>query len=152
MDTANRIGSLGEHLFNYIISRNYRFQPVHLGDKYPNVDFFVELLGHHKPYYFLVQIKATEQGINRNGKLRISIPKSKIKALAEYTCPTYLVGIDIQGEQAFIYPVNKIPRKAISSFSTAKPLTVATLSNLFDDVIAFWENTDIKKNKHKHIL
>lgn len=152
MDTSNRIGALGEHLFNYIISRNYKFQPVQLGEKYPNVDFFVELLGCDKPYYFLVQTKATEKGINRNGKLRISIPKGKIKALAKYSCPTYLVGIDIPGEQAFIYPVNKMPRKAISSFSTAKPLTAAILDNLFDDVIAFWGNTDIKKNKHKHIL
>src|ERR1022692_4020649 len=137
MDTSNRIGALGESLFNYIISRNYKFQPVQLGEKYPNVDFFVEILGHNKPYYFLVQTKATEQGINRKGKLRISIPKTKIRALAEYSCPTYLVGIDIPSEQAFIYPVNRTPRKALSSFPTSNPLTFATLNNLYEDVITF---------------
>jgi hypothetical protein len=73
MSNSNSIGQMGESEFIIIITRNYKFQPAHLGEKYPNVDFFVELRGHTEPYYFLVQVKATDRGINRNKKLRISI-------------------------------------------------------------------------------
>lgn len=152
MSTANRIGDIGERLFSLIISRNYKFQPVQLGEKYPNVDFFVELLGHSQPYYFLVQIKSTERGVNRNNKLRISIPKSKVNILAKYSCPTYLVGVDIITDKAYIYPVNKPTRNNFSSFPTNKILDINTLDNLFKDVVNFWQNANIQKSKYHHKL
>jgi hypothetical protein len=152
MNDVNTIGEIGEKIFNLKITKSYKFLPVQLGEKYPNVDFFVELIGHSHPYYFLVQVKATKLGLNKNKKLKISIPKSKINSLAIYSCPTYLIGVDTNTDFAYIYPVNKIPRKGLSSFPTNKLLDMKTLDNLYNDVIIFWDNIKIQKSKHKHRL
>lgn len=154
MPTQNDIGDLGENLFSVIISRDYNFRSRHLGEKWPTSDFYVELIGPKEHFFFIVQVKSTNQGINRDNKLRINVPKDKLHKLNNYFCPTYVVGIDVITEKAYIVSVNTKRRKAISSLSTKYEINTITRSRLFDDVKKFWTDSNVNnfKSTFKHSI
>src|SRR5579885_719470 len=67
------------------------FRPGFLGDKWPAIDFYVELVGvpGTRPYFF-VQSKATLEPLNvRSGALKISSTKADVTRLLQTPGPTY---------------------------------------------------------------
>lgn len=153
MPLNNEIGELGEKIFNLVISRDYKFRASHLGEKWPISDFYIELIGLKELYFFIVQVKSTDRGLNSKRKLKIEIPKDKLHKLNEYNCPTYIAGVDVNTEKAYLMSINSKRRKSISSFSTKFELTSTNRERLFKDVISFWQKTNLKKckSKFKHI-
>lgn len=148
----NEIGEKGEKIFNLNISRDYTFRPMHLGEKWPVSDFYVELIGTKKTMFFIVQIKATEQGLNRNGALRVKLPKKKLHLLNSYYCPTFIGGVDNKTEKVYLQAINKNKRVGMSSLPTKFELNKANRKLLFDEIVKFWSesNLDIYKNKFRH--
>ena len=77
---SNDIGKIGERIFTVLIGRyfdqqGYLFDPIFLGDKYPTVDFYVDLLNNQdEKGFFFVSVKTTIQGYSADKK------KLKIKA------------------------------------------------------------------------
>ncbi len=143
----NDIGDLGEGIFNVVISRDYLFKPRHLGEKWPASDFYVELLGTKKIMFFIVQVKSTDQGYLVNKNLNVQLPKNKLHSLNSYYCPTYLAGVDNNGNRVFMTAINKNKHKGISSLPTTFELTPANRKILYDEVVRFWSNSNIEVYK-----
>jgi hypothetical protein len=100
-NVRDAIGSRGENIFSNLISKFHSehgpiFRPQFLGEKWPLVDFIVELVGEGRttPYFF-VQVRATRQGLTRVGRrLRVQVAEAEVRQLASYPSPTYIVGVD----------------------------------------------------------
>src|SRR6266545_3434096 len=138
---ANRdvIGIRGESIVN-LLTRPYRqgepfFRPQFLGDKYPMIDFFVELVGVARAPtpFFLVQAKTTTQGYTKGaGKLKVQVTRARMRGLIAYPAPTYVIGIDDPEEQACIFAAVAGGVTHLPSLPTAYPLNREMLQSLYD--------------------
>jgi hypothetical protein len=126
------------------------FVPHFLGDKCPLFDVLVELVGAgSKTPYFFAQVKATREGYNKKGRLKVKVEKSDVIGIVLYPAPTYVIGIDEMQEKAYIVAVYGSMNKKISSLSTAHELNATTLKLLWDEVRDYWKDKDMtQKNSH----
>lgn len=142
LDT-NSLGDRGESILAVALltlhGREPLFRPAHLGAKWPTADYVVELYG--KPgRFFLVQVKATQQGLQKNGRLQIQVSRDKYNILASTPVPRYIVGIDNAKENVYICAAAARRRKQLSSLTTAYSLKLAdTRVALFREVNSFWK-------------
>jgi hypothetical protein len=151
--TRDMIGDRGEAIFFSLLTKRvtgrnvpakgYLFQPQFLGEKWPLVDYIVELRGIApavKPFFF-VQVKATTLGYTeRENRLKVQMNVERVRGLAAYPAPTYLVGIDENMEKGYLVSVNGEQQTSLSSLSTAFPLNVSSnRRRLWEEVRAFWE-------------
>lgn len=146
----NEIGDLGEAIFKVAITRDGLFRPRDLGEKWPTSDFYVELIGPKEYLHFIVQVKATNRGYDKNDSLKIAAPLKKVLLLNQYYVPTYIAGVDIIGERVFLMSINRSPGKNISRMPTNFSLDINDTRNrqaLFNEVKEFWTNTDLKTYK-----
>jgi len=143
----NDTGSLGESIFNVAITRDYIFRPMHLGEKWPISDFYIELIGADAIFFFIVQIKSTGLGLQQNGNLRVKLPKKKLHQLNSYYCPTYFAGVDNITEEVYLTAIYRNNRKGISSLPTKFKLDNNNRQKLYNEVMEFWTNTSLKKYK-----
>ncbi|HEY0667629.1 MAG TPA: DUF4365 domain-containing protein [Sphingobacteriaceae bacterium] len=144
----NEIGDLGEAIFNVEISRDYIFRPRHLGEKWPSSDFYVELVGLKEHFFFIVQVKSTSQGLDKDGNLKIKAAKEKLRKLNSYYCPTYLAGVDVNTDSVYLIAINKNKRKNISKLPTKFKLDLQNRKLLFDEVKAFWMSSGLGRYKN----
>jgi len=119
------LGQRGEALFYVMISKfNNHVQPLFipqfLGDKYPSIDFMVELVNYTGKMipYFLVQVKTTRRGYTSNNRLKLQVHKDDILRLSLFPAPTYLVGIDDLKEIGYVVSANGEYLKTVSNIST----------------------------------
>ncbi len=123
------------------------FQPGFLGDKWPAIDFYVELTAvrGRRPYFF-VQIKATQSELsNRSTNLSVSTKKSDIRRLLRIPGPTYIIGVHEPSKRVFIRSVHTgVPEKAITRIPVAYELSSANLRTLHNEVRDFWSSTSHK--------
>jgi len=143
----NDVGNLGESIFNVAITRDYIFRPMHLGEKWPVSDYYVELIGTKEIYFFIVQIKSTELGLNKKGHLKVKLSKKKLHQLNAYYCPTYFAGVDNTTEEVYLTAIHRNSRKGFNSLPTKFKLDAVNRKRLYDEVIEFWSNTNLKKYK-----
>jgi hypothetical protein len=141
------LGQRGEALFCVMISKynghdQSLFRPQFLGDKWPTLDFIVELVnypGQIIPYFF-VQVKTTRRGYTNNNRLRLHVHKDDILRLSKFPAPTYLVGIDDIKEIGYIVSANGEYQKTVSNISTQFSLIhTNTQELLWQEVKDFWE-------------
>ena len=100
--TKDQIGKRGESLFTAMITRPCHnrmwFIDTFMGEKYPTIDFYVNLIDSTVERAFLyVQVRATNNGYSGNGatrKLNVKVTKRDIQRLKRIPGPTYVVGID----------------------------------------------------------
>jgi hypothetical protein len=144
------IGKRGENIVELCLTdyANFAaplFSTTHLGQKWPAVDFYVELTSvTGKRPFFLAQAKSTASACSRTN-LQISSTKHDIERLLEIPAPTYLLGIHEPTKRVFVRAVHKgIAIKAITRIPLAYELTSQNLKALHREVIHFWG-----KGKHK---
>src|SRR3954452_16798547 len=104
MPTRDDIGNRGEAVFRVRVTEPYGpggnplFRPYHLGEKFPTLDFLVELVGlpAGRVGYFFAQVKATRQGLSKRPPvcLKVRVPQGDINRMLVYPGPTCLIGID----------------------------------------------------------
>jgi hypothetical protein len=144
------VGQRGEAIFFVLITKFYGrkapiFRPQFLGDKWPNVDFIVELTnypGDMTPYFF-VQVKATTLGYTKREKrLKVTAKSKDIKTLATYPAPCYIVGIDEKLEKGFIVSANGESFAPMRNMPTDYPINKETQDMLWQEVKNFWENSN----------
>jgi len=154
MPTQNEIGELGESIFKIAISRDYMFYPVMLGEKWPASDFYVELRDGTDTMFFIVQVKSTTQGIDRNGFLPAHVTLTKLQELNRYCCPTYVAAVDVGKERVYMTAVNGTITSAITKFPTSFLLNSANRIKLYKDVETFWKGSGISmyKQTFKHSI
>jgi len=148
---TNELGQRGENLFYVLITKPYGrekpiFRPQFLGDKWPVVDFIVELIdtGSIVPYFF-VQVKTTHSGYTKRGnRLKASIDGEDMRRLALYPAPTYIVGIDEIKEEGYIISANGEWLKGMSSLPTAFPLNKTIQELLWKEVKDYWKKVRIR--------
>lgn len=145
---TDAIGDRGESIVTSLLLRRYgqprsRFRPQFLGEKYPTVDFIVELVGaegNHVPFFF-AQVKATSTGYDAHGRLKVKVPRDKLAGLVRYPAPTYVFGVDEVGERAFIVAAQTGGAVSLSSVRVDYPLDEAqTLQDLYNEVQTFWQD------------
>ena len=147
---SNEIGKRGERIFAFIIGKSfapygYLFDTVFLGDKYPTVDFYIDLLNYHtKKGFFFASVKTTTQGYTtEKNHLKIFVSKEELQELVKYPVPTYLFGIDAIEEKGYFTCVNHIDTEQnLSSLSLKYPMEPAYLSALWAEVKHFWDNNN----------
>jgi hypothetical protein len=123
------------------------FRPGFLGDKWPAVDFYVELNGvRGRRPYFLIQTKSTSRPLPATAKsLRISSTKQDISRLLQIPGPTYLLGVHEPTRRVFAKSVHAgVAVKGISRIELAHELTPANLKRLYDEVREYWRSTSHK--------
>jgi hypothetical protein len=120
------------------------FRPGFLGDKWPAIDFYVELqaVRKRKPYFF-AQAKATTAKLSRN--LKISTKKADIERLLQIPGPTYIFGIHEPSGRVFVRSVHRgTPVQAITRIPVSNELTRKKIRALHDEVQEFWDNDNYK--------
>jgi len=120
------------------------FRPGFLGDKWPSIDFYVELQTVHKrrPYFF-AQAKATTANLSHG--LRISTKKRDIQRLLQIPGPTYIFGIHEPSGRVFVRSVHDgTPEKAITRIPISNELTNTKLRTLHKEVREFWATDNHK--------
>lgn len=139
------LGDRGEAIFRVLITEfdtetGPIFRPYFLGEKWPVVDFIVEILGAGAvtPYFF-VQVKTTRAGYTqRERRLKVSVSGDDIRLLASYPAPTYIVGIDEVGRDGFLVSANGENLRSLSSLSTQFAINAANRRLLWEEVNAYW--------------
>ena len=120
------------------------FRPGFLGDKWPSIDFYVELraVRKRKPYFF-AQAKTTAARLS--GSLSISTKKKDIGKLLQIPGPTYIFGIHEPSQRVFVRSVHAgTPLRAITRISLSNELTRRKLRVLHDEVRTFWSTDNYK--------
>src|SRR4051812_31745303 len=124
--STNAIGDFGEGLvrssFSRPVRRIYRrplFRVAALGDKFPIVDFIVEVLDRNEDSlgFFFVQAKSTSIAKPKSKRLKLEIDLEKFNKLAATPAPTFLVGVDIMTEKVFLVAAAKPKSSKIYSIT-----------------------------------
>lgn len=132
-------------LTEYLAFGKPLFHTTSLGDKFPSIDFYVELDGvPGKSPYFLAQVKATASALTATC-LNISTKKRDIDRLLRIPGPTYLLGVHEPTKKTFVRSVHTgIPVKAITRIPLLYELTIANLQTLHSEVRDYWATTGHK--------
>ncbi len=153
MTKQDQIGHRGENLFTVMITRRCEnrmwFFEVMLGEKYPTIDFHVDLLEPttEKAYCF-VQVKATAKGYSGMGagrKLNVRVSKKDVQRLRKIPAPTYVVGIDVTPAmgQGYIIAIDRNVTTAVTGLPTRHPLDCRAIKKLWKEVDAYWKARDM---------
>lgn len=151
-DTPEHIASV---LLQRTTTRGVLFTVLQIGGNWPTIDLYAELETPDLPnkYFCFFQVKSTIQGYNKtNKKLKVKIKLLDLNRLSSYTAPTYLIGIDHNQANpfqsvGFIQTIRGNYLKGMSSMSVANVLNIANLELLYDEVIEFWDSTNVVNRK-----
>jgi Domain of unknown function (DUF4365) len=123
------------------------FRPGFLGDKWPAIDFYVELTSiRGKRLYFFAQAKATSSPLLSTAtSLTISTKKKDVARLLLIPGPTYIFGVHEPSKRVFVRSVHTgVPSKSITTIPFAYELTSGNLQALHEEVRNYWANHDHK--------
>jgi hypothetical protein len=123
------------------------FRPGFLGDKWPAIDFYVELNSvRGKRLYFFAQVKSTSGALSHESThLSISARKKDVEHLLRVPGPTYIFGVHEPSSRVFVRSVHTgIPVQAITRIPVAYELTSTNLEALYREVREFWAANDHK--------
>jgi hypothetical protein len=145
---SNRIGKRGENIFATIISRNiatkgFLLDPTFLGDKFPTVDFHVDLLEYPFKGFFYASVKTTTLGYYPDGdRIRITIDKDEIAELSKFVLPVYIFGIDEIREKGYVISANNLDKSMnVNGVITKYPLDSGNIELLWKEVAGYWDNS-----------
>ena len=147
---SDKIGKRGESIFSTIISRyinaaGFLFAPSFMGDKFPVVDFYVDLLNYpSKRGFFFASVKSTTLGYYPdNSKLKISINRDEIGELKKFPVPVYLFGIDEKAERGYFICGNTLDASLnLNGIPTKYPVDGVNIGQLWKEVADFWDNSN----------
>jgi hypothetical protein len=141
----NALGPRGEAIFYTLMTEFHSdagpiFRPQFLGEKWPSVDYLVELAGVDDvvPYFF-VQVKTTRLGYTRRDRrLRVAVSDRDMRRLAAFPAPTYIAGIDEREEVGFLLSGNGEHLESLFSIPSSFAITHETRARLWEEVLAYW--------------
>jgi hypothetical protein len=142
---SNLIGDRGERIFELAITdyeqfRSPLFKPGFLGEKWPSIDYYVELLGVRgcNPFFF-AQVKSTTRPLSDGTDvIEINVNQKKCESLFRIPGPTYIVGVHEPAKKAYIRSVHGRPQKGIYRIPLEYELTPDNLKLLHREVREFW--------------
>ncbi|HEY0153197.1 MAG TPA: DUF4365 domain-containing protein [Longimicrobium sp.] len=145
-DLSEVRGFRGERIVELCLTeygRNERplFRPGFLGDKWPAIDFYIELKEvAGKRLYFFAQAKATASYLNdASDHLSVTVRKADVDRLLRVPGPTYILGVHEPSKRVFVRSVHEgVPVRAITRIPLSHELTRANLLVLHQEVREFW--------------
>src|SRR5215469_9993986 len=119
------------------------FRPRFLGDKYPTLDYIVEVVD-QPSYFFFIQVKGTTLGYTaEEHRLRVQVTQDDIDRMVACPAPTYVVGVDMNAiGVGFLLFANE-PRATVASLTTRFRIDCGVLEWLRDEVIGFWSSRNM---------
>jgi hypothetical protein len=149
MDVRDLIGKRGEaiacaRLMAFGHEGFPYFEAHPLGEKCSTYDFLVELVvaGDSRPY-FLAQVKTSTAGARRRrASLKAEVSAEDVRLMARCPIPTYLIGVDVVAEAAYLAAVHGKSRGRISSIPTSYPLDAGNLRILRGEVFDHWRTLE----------
>lgn len=157
--STNAVGDFGEILAQAHFSRPVRgkyqrplFRASHLGEKYPVVDFIVDILDRDESSlgFFFVQVKATNAAKPKAKTLSLQIELPKYNRLARIPAPTFLVGVDINAEKVYLVGACKPEKKSFSSICKKFDLKDDDVRvALYKEVKEYWKKHSPRLNQIK---
>jgi hypothetical protein len=146
--TSDEIGDFAELVAATDLARTVQspsdrvlFRTIPMGDKYPGIDFMVDILepGGVPRGFFFVQVKGTMRGTDATKRLPIAISHAGYNRLLKFPAPTYLVGVDVRLGSSYIVAAQRPRDAGVYSITRAYPLASdATRIALHREVAAFW--------------
>lgn len=119
-------------------------RPGFLGDKWPAVDFYVELndVQGRRPF-FLTQAKTTSAALSPGATtLRVTASKDDVVRLLQIPGPTYVLGVHEPTRRVFVKSVHTgVAIRAITRIQLSHELTPTNLRRLYDEVRDYWQST-----------
>jgi hypothetical protein len=147
--TPDQIGRLAElvaatDLSRPVMGRYHRplFRATWLGDKYPAVDFLVDVLGRKDTSlgFFFAQVKGTAPARAQAARLSIDVPRERFNQLVRLPVPTYLIGVDVNAEVSYLVAAHRSRRARVSGMTKAYCLRDdAVKIGLYREVLGFWQ-------------
>jgi hypothetical protein len=125
------------------------FRPHFLGEKFPTLDYLVELVnaGPATPFCF-VQVKTTTRGYTqpKTGarRFRVQISADDMRRLRLYPAPTYIIGIDERTEVGYISAADQHSPNRLTSLSTQFLVNCENLERLWHEVREYWRQRDMR--------
>lgn len=134
---AERIAELA--LTDYRDFSTALFRVALLHSQWPTIDLYVELTGiPDRRWFFFVQVKGTDRPLGKSA-LAISTRRRDIESLLAFPAPTYLLGVHVPTQRAWIRSVHQgILRRAMTRIPLEYELTPGNLRRLYDEVCTFW--------------
>jgi hypothetical protein len=148
------VGNRGENIFELALTDYSLFaQPLFalsfLGEKWPAVDYYVELRGLRRDrLFFLAQVKATTRAFPDNAAhLRVTATKSDVLRLKQIPGPTYIFGVHEPSRRVFVRAIHAdSPKRGFSQIAIGHELTPSKLLQLRNEVRDFWRSGNPKPN------
>lgn len=151
-DLRNAVGFRGERIVELRLSEYEElaaplFSPAFLGDRWPAIDFYVELNEvPGKRLYFFAQAKATASSLaDHSEHLTVSTRKTDVDRLLSIPGPTYILGVHEPSQRVFVRSVHAgVPVASIIRIPDQHELTSANRRLLHEEVCDFWLSRDFK--------
>src|SRR5689334_20765389 len=125
--TSDQIGRFAELIAETDLSRPVRgryrrplFRAVRLGEKYPIVDFLVDILGPDDLAlgFFFAQVKGTTL-LPTGARLAVDVDAERYNRLVRIPAPTYLLGVDVSAEETYLIAAHRPRAAGVSSITRA---------------------------------
>lgn len=152
--SSNQIGRRGEVLVESEFLRPVYhgwnrplFRAIHLGDKYPIVDYIVDLLDARERTtgFFYVQVKATDRDASGRRRLPVRCDKLKYNALISLPIPTYLVGVNLFDDTLFVRAACRSRTQRLTSMTKSHSLATDSVKvTLYKEVRSYWKTHRIR--------
>lgn len=150
-------GDFGESLANILLGQlteeGQLFETISIGGKWPTIDIYAETTAESgKRIFCFFQVKSTEAGYTKTGKLKVQVKKKHLERLTAFNAPTYLIGVDLNKTNpplsiGYIKTIRGSYTKGISSMSILHTVNSSNLILLKNEVQAFWRGVDIDNQK-----
>ncbi len=158
--SRDQIGDVGELITELTLSRTVMgrfkrplFRPTRLGAKYPAADFMVDVILRDSTSagFFFVQVRSTHKPGSRT-RLPLTADAAKLAALSRMPAPTYVVGVNVTAEQAFIAAAFGTRQSRPNSITKRFPLSAdAVIVDLYHEVLSHWATWGKRPTKTRFI-
>jgi hypothetical protein len=146
--TNDQIGRLSELVaardLSWPVRGRYKrplFRATPLGDKYPTVDFLVDILDRKDASrgFFFAQVKGTASATPTQARLPVEVKADRYNLLVRLPAPTFLIGVDVVAEKSYLVATPRARQIKVSSISKDYCLRDdAVKIGLYTEIIEFW--------------
>jgi len=149
--SSRTIGVLGEAFATEVLTDAFDCEVLQYGGTVKAFDLLCVIYDKDEAYTFMVQVKAQYKGkYTKGGKaLKTGVKDKKVKWLASLPLPTYVAGVDYEGDVMYLAPVFDADLKFdnISVKYKFERHLFEYADLLKEDVMEYWRSVNIRDHK-----
>lgn len=119
------------------------------------VDLIVDVLdpAENTLGFFFVQVKSTSVAKSESPTLRIDLDHAKFVMMTSLPVPTFLIGVDIVTEKAFVVAPSKVTRSPFRSITKRHDLMSDSVRiSIYKEVMEYWRSNRTMLKRFKSNL